>query len=214
MFFSMHKQLSNDACFTTVTKPRAHQHQAILLSAGHPCSQQWESKRSPPSSAQKLDPTGWGWSEQGNSHRSPWNRGMCRGPLTAKQEGVHRKRCSKKIDLQTNVSRPHLVTPWRDGNHCPKDHLCECGLHREGCKKWLCALGSSVLVVQVIHFVRVRLAEGSFLSFVIIRLLWDISSWTPRPSAFDNSVWLGGCLNESDFVSAFHCLLELRTKKW
>lgn len=120
----MHKQLSNDVCFTTVTKPRAHQHQAILLSAGHPASQQWESKRPPCSSAQKLNPTGWGCSEQGNNPLPGLPEREARAlswvPWQLSRKGyMGRDAPNKQASKPAFPEHSQLVSPSRDGNHCP-----------------------------------------------------------------------------------------------
>lgn len=163
MFFSMHKQLSNDVCFTTVTKPRAHQHRAILLSAGHPSSELWESKRSPCSLAQKLDLTGWGWSEQGNNPQAfQKQRHMPGEPWQLSRKGYTGRDAPNKLALKSPFQY-HIVTPSRDGNDGPVlriylSALPECGQHREGYKNWPRTLGSSVLEAQVMHFVTAWLA--------------------------------------------------------
>lgn len=131
------------------------------------------------------------------------------------QKGVHRKRPSKQTGLKDVFSGSHLIilhVKRQKPLPCPEFHLPVYGQYREDFKKWPGVIVSSSLEAQVIHFTRAWYTEVSCLSFVIIRLLWDVASWKSKSSAtFDNSGPFCGCLNESDFVCALHSLLERKT---
>lgn len=102
----------------------------------------------------------------------------------------------------------------RDRNHCPVLKIINLIVDSTEISKsaqvfWIPKLWRA----QAAHLKRVWFVEGSCLSFVVIRLLWDVASWKPKSSAtFGNSGPPGGCLNESDFISALHHLLKHRIK--